>query len=136
MRAAGYIRRGKGWLTCEGMAPGDIEEIRDLDGDGRPEAIVTSSGTACYGMTGAAFQIATLDSPGTAGTVAGTWRLLVQATGIPMFYPRPGIAWPDIEIGGPGVRCFPFLRWNGQAYVGAGTSLQGKICTRDPGSKR
>lgn len=124
MRAAGYTLRGKSWLTCEGMATGEIEELRDLNGDSKPEAIVKSGGTACYGNTGAAFQIVTSGSAG--------WRLMVEETGIPSFHPRAGLAWPDIEIGGPGISCFRFLRWNGQAYVSAGTSLDGQICTLSP----
>lgn len=35
--------------------PGRIEERRDLNGDGKPEAIITEGGTYCYGNTGAAF---------------------------------------------------------------------------------
>lgn len=124
MRAAGYTLRGKSWLTCDGLAPGEIEELRDLNGDSKPEAIVKSGGTACYGNTGAAFQIVTSGAAG--------WRLMVEETGIPSFHPRPGLAWPDVEIGGPGISCFRFLRWNGQAYVSAGTSLEGRICTLSP----
>ncbi|MCB2052438.1 MAG: hypothetical protein KDE63_13520 [Novosphingobium sp.] len=120
MRAAGYVLRGKQWLTCEGMAGGEVEEIRDLNGDGQPEALVVSGGSACYGNTGQGFQLVTRDASG--------WRLLMEEVGIASFYSRPGITWPDIEIGGPGSSCFRFLRWNGTKYITGGSSIGGKIC--------
>ena len=121
MRAAGFVRNGSGWTTCEGDEAGDIEAFRDLNGDGNPEALVVGYGTGCHGMTGQGFTLLARQS--------GAWRVLAQSSGIAEFYPRPGIAWQDIEIGGPGSDCFPFLRWDGRAYANAGTSIGGKICT-------
>src|SRR3546814_946586 len=43
MRAAGLTRSGKVWKGCEGTSEADAKsvEIKDLNHDGRPEAIVT-----------------------------------------------------------------------------------------------
>lgn len=120
MQTAGYTETMDGWRNCDGDASGEITEVRDLNGDGRAEVIVTSDGIVCHGMTGQGFQLLTPTGSG--------WRMLVDMTGIPIFYPREGIAWPDIEIGGPGTSCFPFLRWNGHGYAPGGRSLEGRIC--------
>jgi hypothetical protein len=99
----------------------DGPSIRDLNGDGRPEVIVTSSGLFCYGMAGVAFDIVT--------PTANGWRRVFGETGIPIFRPRPGAAWPDIIVGGPGT-CFPRDRWNGHEYVLAGgDDGEGHPCT-------
>lgn len=129
MRTAGYTETTDGWRNCDGDASGEITEVRDLNGDGRAEVIVTSDGIVCHGMTGQGFQLLTPTGSG--------WRMLVDMTGIPILYPREGIAWPDIEIGGPGTSCFPFLRWNGQKYAPGGRSLEGRICEDNsvPGEK-
>jgi hypothetical protein len=135
LEAAGYDRRGNGWdasgepANSEFSCPAGIEDgsfdngpaIRDLNGDGRPEVITTSSGTYCYGMTGQAFAILTPTATG--------WRTVFEETGIPTFRPRAGSTWPDIVIGGPGF-CFPKVRWNGSAYVPAGRDDgEGHACT-------
>jgi hypothetical protein len=135
-RAAGYHKRGGQWDASDepGSAPEDscpatIQDqlfdrgpaIRDLNGDGRPEVIVTSMGLACYGMTGQAFEIVTPTATG--------WRHVFGETGIPTFIRRAGSAWPDIVIGGPGT-CFPKVRWNGRDYVDAGgDDGEGHACT-------
>lgn len=137
MRAAGYRLFGKKWgedadfarhcdagIADSGQDPSGKPAIRDINGDGRPEVIVTSSGSFCHGMTGVGFTLLTYGDKG--------WQVLAQDSGIPDFYARKGIAWPDIEIGGPGTDCFLFLRWNGKAYVEGGTSLSGKICQLTP----
>src|SRR3546814_17704680 len=58
MRAAGLTRSGKVWKGCEGTSEADAKsvEIKDLNHDGRPEAIVTDSGM-CYGNTGQEFTV-------------------------------------------------------------------------------
>lgn len=124
MRAAGFTRRGNEWTTCEGEEKGNIKEFHDLNGDGSPEALITSFGNACHGFVGSGFTLLTRQS--------GNWRVLVQNSGIPKFFSREGMAWPDLEIGGPGTDCFGFLRWDGQAYVPGGTSVGGEICTLRP----
>jgi len=84
--------------------------MRDINGDGRLDAIVTDSGTDCYGMTGTGYVIVTKDA-------SGAWRRLFSTPGIPTFLKTRGVGgWPDIENGGPGF-CFSILRWNGKDYT-------------------
>lgn len=121
MRAAGFTQRGSEWTTCEGDDTGMIDAMRDLNGDGRMEALVGSYGSSCNGNTGQGFVLLTQQG--------NTWRKLYESIGIPQFFKREGLAWPDIEIGGPGANCFRFLRWNGREYVDGGTSIEGRLCT-------
>src|SRR3546814_19658905 len=54
-KAGGAVLRGGKWLGCADAPspePATIDLYKDLNGDGRPEAVVTSYGTYCYGMTG------------------------------------------------------------------------------------
>ena len=95
--------------------------MRDLNGDGLPEAVITEGGTYCYGNTGTGFRIVSKQK-------AGGWRLITAETGIPTFLATKGVGgWPDIEIGGPGF-CFPVHRWNGKAYAPARFQYEGKPC--------
>lgn len=128
MRAAGYrLLRGEWSQSCddESRDPdaeygGEVTELTDLNKDGALEALVVGGSTYCFGMTGSSYAMLTRRN--------GAWHILTQGTGIPGFYPRPGLAWPDVEVGGPGAHCFPFERWNGTAYEFAGYSVGGKIC--------
>ena len=108
-RAAGFVPVRGRYLACN--KTGELEiEVRDLNGDGRPDAVVTDYGTECFGMTGQGFVIVSKDA-------AGAWRRLFGSQGIPTFLATRGAGgWPDIENGGPGF-CFPVLRWNGSDYV-------------------
>lgn len=110
-RAAGLVQRGEDWVGCGGETTASIEKdgVRDLNGDGKLEAIVTEGGTACYGNTGQGFYLLTQAAP-------GSWKLLHSSAGIPEFLPTKANGWPELEIGGPGF-CFPIERWNGKAYV-------------------
>ena len=113
-RAAGAERVGNRWTLCkddERRTPATIENKGDLDGDGRPDAVVLQEGSYCYGMTGAGFQLVSKSAD-------GKWKAMSGAggQGIPEFLPTKGVGgWPDIEIGGPGF-CFPVWRFNGRAY--------------------
>ena len=83
--------------------------VADLNGDGKPEIMVTESGTFCYGNTGQGFYV--MEQTG------GGWRTLFQSQGVPEFLPTKGAGgWPDIVLGGPGF-CFPVVRFNGKAYA-------------------
>lgn len=110
-RAAGFRQKGPDWIGCDGASTASIEQdgVRDLNGDGVPEVIVTEGGTACYGMTGQGFHIMGKGSD-------GRWKVLFSSAGIPEFQKSGANGWPDVEIGGPGF-CFPILRWNGKTYV-------------------
>jgi hypothetical protein len=117
-RAAGYKAKGTKWFAC---AEGHISEVRDINGDGLLEVLITESGTACHGMTGAGYSLVSKQSN-------GTWKLVSGGTGIVTFLKGPTVrGWPDMEIGGPGF-CFPVHRWHGEQYVFNRSEYEGKRC--------
>lgn len=108
-KAAGFAPTRGRYLACDTRQTLEIE-IRDLNGDGRPDAVITDSGLECYGSTEQGFVIVARD-PG------GAWRKLFNSPGIPTFLTTRGVGgWPDIENGGPGF-CHPVMRWNGRDYA-------------------
>ena len=126
--AAGFKRHGASWKTgyCNGMEtesyePGAIRTYGDLNGDGRPEALVTEGGAICYGNTGVHFWLLSKQA-------SGRWALLHNSLGVAEFLPTRGVnKMPDLSVGGPGF-CFPVLRWNGKAYVRNRFQYEGKTC--------
>ncbi|KQV61814.1 MULTISPECIES: hypothetical protein [unclassified Duganella] len=126
-KAAGFKQHGKAWKSCAdsgaSYVPGAIEQVKDLNGDGQPEAIITESGTACYGDTGVGYALVSRQSD-------GKWKLITHGAGIlTVLHTRGKDGWPDIEIGGPGF-CFPIERWNGSAYRQHQLQYDGKPCKR------
>src|SRR3954451_14312227 len=124
---AGFTRRSGKWRTdCDdpgssGYEPGAIDTYRDLNGDGRPEAIITEGGTFCYGNTGAGFWLLSKKAD-------GHWAQLYQSQGIAELLPTSGVSkMPDISGGGRGF-CFLVVRWNGKAYVQNRFEYEGKAC--------
>jgi len=114
LSAGGFKRDGKAWKGCDGASSVDKDgvEIRDLNGDGRPEAVITDSSSECHGAAGQGFTVL-MATP-------GGWKTMAQETGIPMFLEARGAqGYPDIQVGGPGF-CFPIERWNGKSYAPAG----------------
>lgn len=124
-RAAGAVRRGPGWVMCveEQRAVARVEPAGDLNGDGRPEAVVSEDGSFCHGMTGTGFVLLSKQAD-------GRWKQMTGMSGIPEFLKTKGVAgWPDISVGGPGF-CFPVLRWNGREYANHRMQYQGKPCRK------
>lgn len=124
-KAAGFTLKGKQWRSCDDptptYSPGAISEVRDLNGDGRLDAVITEGGTYCYGHTGAAYTLVSKQAN-------GSWKAMSGGTGIAGFLATKGKAgWPDIEVGGPGF-CFPVLRWNGKEYKLNRHEYEGKAC--------
>jgi hypothetical protein len=126
-KAAGFTKRGQQWRSaCEdpGTAsyqPGNIETVRDLNGDGRPEAVITEGGTYCYGHTGTGFVLVSKQAD-------GSWKSVYSATGMASVLATRGKdGWPDIEVGGPGF-CFPVVRWDGREYKLNRHEYEGKSC--------
>jgi hypothetical protein len=108
-KAAGFVAKAGRYPACDPAQTLGIE-FRDLNGDGRPDALITDSGLACYGQDEVGFVIVTKDQ-------AGKWRKLFNSPGVATFQTSRGAGgWPDIESGGPGF-CHPILRWNGADYV-------------------
>ena len=127
-KAAGFARRGGAWKSgnCDGFessgyGPGRIETYRDLNGDGRPEAVVTEGGAICYGHTETHFWLLSKQAN-------GGWKQITDETAMPDFLKTKGVnGWPDIQMGGPGF-CFRIARWNGTAYVTNRFEYEGKPC--------
>ncbi|TCM22283.1 hypothetical protein EDF56_101970 [Novosphingobium sp. PhB165] len=95
-------------------------ELKDINGDGHPEALITAESTECFGMAGAGFQLLRQ-------TPAG-WQLMANETGIATFQTTRGVdGYPDIEISGPGF-CFPIARWSGSEYKTIRFAYEGKTC--------
>lgn len=112
LRATGFRPKGQKWVDESGECEAFIEPegVRDLNGDGRPEIVVTGSGGFCYSNTGQGYWLMQK-------TPAGTWRVVDQNQGIPTFLSTRGVGgWQDIQVGGPGF-CFPIMRYDGKAYV-------------------
>ena len=127
-RAAGFKQVGTAWKSgnCDGAesesySPGSIDTYEDLNGDGRPEAVVTEGGAICYGMTGSHFWLVSKQAN-------GSWKLIHDETAMPEFMAAKGTGgWPDIQMGGPGF-CFPIWRWNGSVYQLNRFRYEGKPC--------
>lgn len=126
-RAAGFTQRGTDWRSdCDdpgtaSYSPGAIDVVRDLDGDGQPDAIIVEGGTYCYGNTGIGYAIVSKGAN-------GAWRPITSGQGMVHILDTRGTAgWPDLEIGGPGF-CFPVYRWNGSTYEIVRRQYEGKPC--------
>ena len=108
-RAAGFPAVGGKHPACDKSQEAQIE-IRDLNGDGRADAVVSDFGDYCYGATEQGFVIVTKEA-------SGAWRKFYSSPGIATFQTTRGAGgWPDVEVGGPGF-CHPVARWNGSDYV-------------------
>ena len=61
-QAAGAVRRGRSSVICteDRGAATRRGAVRDLNGDGRPEAIVSEDGLFCHGNTGTGFCFSVL----------------------------------------------------------------------------
>ena len=125
-RAAGFKRVGRQWQGCgdpgtASYTPGAIETVRDIDGDGRPDVIITEGSMFCYGNTGTGYSLVSKQAN-------GTWKQIAGGPGMVTILPRRAAAgWPDLEIGGPGF-CHPVERWNGREYALHRHQYQGKPC--------
>ena len=95
--------------------------MADLNGDGRPEAIITEGSTFCYGGDEVGFSIVSKQAN-------STWKLILSSEGTATILKTKGVAgWPDIEVGGQGV-CFPVERWTGKEYRVVRYQYEGKAC--------
>jgi hypothetical protein len=128
-KAAGFERVDGQWQSCgdpgtASYTPGQIDSIADLNGDGRPEAIVSEGSVFCFGGTEVGYSIVSKQAD-------GSWRLITGGPGIPTPLESKGVdGWPDLEIGGPGF-CFPVERYNGSEYALDRHQYEGKPCQPD-----
>ena len=129
-RAAGFTRTAGKWQACgdpgtASYTPGTIETVRDINGDGRPDAVITEGSVFCFGATEAGYSVVSKQAN-------GSWRRITSGSGIANFLPRTAktraaAGWPDLEIGGTGF-CFAVARWNGREYVRHRFQYEGKPC--------
>ena len=127
-RAAGFVRRAGAWKSgnCDGMESesyeaGRIDTYRDLNGDGRPEAVVHEGSAICYGQAETHFWLMSKQAN-------GSWKLMMSETAMPEFLKVKGVGgWPDMVLGGPGF-CFPVMKWNGREYRFNRNEYEGKRC--------
>jgi hypothetical protein len=124
-KAAGFARQGKIWRACDdptpSYVPGAVAEVRDLNGDGLPEAVLTEGGSYCHGNTGVGYWLVSKQK-------TGGWKLMTNGTGMLAILASKGAGgWPDLEIGGPGF-CFPVVRYDGTAYRLHRRQYDGKPC--------
>lgn len=126
-KASGAVQHGGKWVACPDDPYGgdaNIGEVRDLNGDGRLEVVVTGDGTFCYGHAGTGYGLLSKQAD-------GSWKVVDSNSGIPEFLKTNGKdGWPDISVGGPGF-CFPVLRWNGSEYAVHRHEYEGKACKPD-----
>ena len=118
-KAAGFMPTAGRYLMCDRQTPLGLE-TRDINGDGRLDALVLDSGLECYGSTETGFALLTR-------TAAGKWTKLHNSPGVPRFLTTRANGWPDLEVGGPGF-CFPVLRWTGKEYASYRKQYRGKPC--------
>lgn len=115
-RALSFAQVGGEWRRCNeqprmaSSTPGRIEEVLDLNADGRPEVVIAESSSFCYGSQGNWFAVLTKEAN-------GTWRQVLEMDGMFMALDTRANGWREIEIGGPGTRGFPVWRYNGKEYV-------------------
>lgn len=124
-RAAGFERVGQAWRACEdtgpAYTPGEIEQVVDLNADGRPEAIIVEGSAMCFGNTGMSYTVVSKQPD-------GSWKLITGGIGLVTVLATRGVGgWADLEIGGPGF-CFPVHRWNGREYDVQRHQYRGKAC--------
>jgi len=118
-KAAGFKALGRDWVDC---GRGQISEVRDINGDGLPEVLISERDVGCFGNAGQGYSLVSQQAN-------GDWHLLAQGTGMPGFLPGPGVGgWPDMLVGGPGF-CFPVYRWNGRKYELNRREYEGKPCS-------
>jgi hypothetical protein len=126
-KAAGASPRGSGWVICGDdpqTAGANLQDVRDLNGDGRPEAVVVEDGTFCHGHAGTGYVLLSRQGD-------GRWKRMDAGSGVPEFLESRGKdGWPDLSVGGPGF-CFPVLRWNGREYALHRREYEGRRCDVD-----
>lgn len=118
--------KGGRWTACtdddSGHSEAQVDFIGDVNGDGRPEAMIHDNGIFCNGSAGVNSIVLTK-------TPAGSWKVMLTTQGFANFLKSHGVDnYPDIQVGLPGF-CFPYLRWNGREYdLAARFDDNGKPC--------
>lgn len=117
--AAGFKNTNGAWRgKC---SFGYITLNRDLNGDGRPDAIIRDGGSQCYGTTGIGFHLVTKQA-------TGKWTRILNSPGEPEFLSSIGRhGWPDISIQNSS-QCHQIYSWDGSKFVKNRQEYKGKSC--------
>jgi len=114
-RLMGFKRVGRVWKRCDedpptaSYTPGAIEEVLDLNGDGRPEAVITEGSLFCYGQQGSWFAIVSKEPD-------GSWRQVLEIDGVFSPLDTRVNGWHEVMAAGPGFT-HPVYRYDGKEYV-------------------
>lgn len=126
-RAAGMAPVGGGkWTRCtddtSGRSEAHVGMVEDINGDGRPEALIRDGGSFCNGFAGVNSTVLTR-------TPNGAWKSMFSSQGFVNFLVSRGVDdYPDIEVDLPGF-CYPYWRWNGTEYdLAARLDDKGRPC--------
>lgn len=119
-KAAGFKPANGAWRgKC---SFGHIVEVKDFNGDGRPDAIIRDGGTSCYGTTGVGFHLITKQK-------TDKWTRILNSPGDPVFLKTIGRhGWPDLLISTPS-KCHQVYSWDGSRFAKSRTEYKGQLCT-------
>lgn len=100
---------------------GHIAVFKDLNDDGRPDAIIRDGGTECYASIGVGFHLLTKQAN-------HKWTRIFNSPGEPTFLKSIGRhGWPDLAIVTPS-QCHTIYRWDGSRFVKNRQEFKGKLC--------
>lgn len=85
-------------------------QIKDLNGDGVDEVLITYGNSCMSGMAGSSVVLFIKDKTGHYQSQLGFPGVIAEVR------PAKAGGYPDLLIGGPGF-CFPVWHWDGKAYV-------------------
>jgi len=81
--AGGFTLKDRMWRGCgdpgtPAYSPGTLDMVRDLNGDGRPEALIVEESTYCLGATETGYVLVSKQAD-------GSWRRITGGPGVPTF---------------------------------------------------
>ena len=117
--AAGFKNTNGSWRGKCSM--GHIPVIKDINGDGRLDAIVRDGGTECYASTGVGFYLLTTQKN-------GKWTRIFNSPGEPQFLKSVGRhGWPEMVVTNPS-KCHNVFSWDGSKFNKVRQEFKAKPC--------
>ena len=117
--AAGFKNTNGSWRGKCSL--GHIPVIKDINGDGRLDAIVRDGGTECYGTTGVGFYLITMQKD-------GKWTRIFNSPGEPQFLKTVGRhGWPEMVVTNPS-QCHQVFSWDGSKFIKVRQEYKAKAC--------
>lgn len=117
--AAGFKNTNGFWRGKCSM--GHIPVIKDINGDGRLDAIVRDGGTECYSTTGVGFYLVTTQKN-------GKWTRIFNSPGEPQFLKSVGRhGWPEMVVTNAS-KCHNVYSWDGSKFIKVRQEFKGKAC--------